>query len=610
MLEKISTEIFPDEGADIRDRVANIIAETIKRKNSRKEKTILGLATGATPLDIYRELIRFHKEEGLDFSNVVTFNLDEYYGLEPSHVNSYHRFMWENLFEHINIKKRNVHIPDGKVKKSKIKEYCAGYEKIIKNAGGIDIQLLGIGRDGHIGFNEPGSRVDSRTRLVRLDRATRTDALPDFGERRYIPTRAITMGLATILEAKQIILIATGNHKAPIIRKTVEGRISRKVAASYLQTHSNVKAFLDMAAASELTRIKTPWVLDKVDWSDENFRVRAVCYLSEHVKKPIRELEMRHFLQNSLTGLSEFCQLPELADEVIRKLKNKIKNSDKLPKRKTILVFSPHPDDDIISMGATLRKLVKNGNKVYSVYMTPGYTAVFDHEVDGFIVARKRFSKAFGVRDPNEKLYQKVLNFFAKKQSSKYGLADIREALEIKKIIREAEAITTCDFVGVKGYEFLNLPFYQTGRAKKLPIGEKDIEIVSRTIKKYRPDIVFAAGDLTDPNGTHRLCLNAIRLALKKIKKPPEVWLYRGAWQDYHPSEADVLVPFSLEEVALKREGIFRHESQKDKAPQPGYGTGEFWQRAERKNVITAGLMETYGIKGYQAMEVFKIIKK
>jgi glucosamine-6-phosphate deaminase len=607
---KESVRIFPDEGNELAIEAAKIIAEKIRENNRQGEKTVLGLATGNTPLDVYRELIRLHNEEGLDFSNVVTFNLDEYYGLEKTDVNSYYRFMWENFFEHINISKENVHIPDGTIARRDLKKYCKEYERAIKDAGGIDIQILGIGRDGHIGFNEPGSSIDSRTRLIALDGVTREDALPDFGERKYVPKEAITMGVATILEAKQIILMATGEHKAHIICEAVEGPVTASVAASYLQNHENTKIFLDRAAASELAQVKTPWVFGDIDWSNKAVRLKAVCYLSEKLKRSINNLGENDFRDNSLASLLQSCNLEELKSFAINKLKGKIKDHDGLPRGKTIIIFSPHPDDDIISMGGTLRKLVENGNKVIVIYMTPGNTAVFDHAVKDFIISRKEFSKAFNSEDKNKMLYRKVLKFLAKKSSSNHGMVDAPEVLEIKKIIRKTEAISCCSFVGVKSYEFLNLPFYQTGRARKMPVGSEDIKIVKRAIEEYKPDIIFAAGDLTDPNGTHRLCLSAIRRALKALhvyENHPDLWLFSGAWTEFHPADADVLIPLTQQEISLKRTGIFRHESQKDTAPQPGHMKGEFWQMAEKRNAATAELLENYGIEGYRAMEAFKI---
>ena len=343
-----------------------------------------------------------------------------------------------------------------------------------------------------------------------------------------------------------------------------------------------------------------------MDWANDALALKAACSVCEATNKPIRALKNRDFTRNFLGGLLRARELPELKEFAIASLQGKIMGSDSLPKGKRILVFSPHPDDDIISMGGTLRKLVENGNQVQVSYMTPGYTAVFDHAARNFITSQKRFARAFGAAGPNG-LHQKITDFLDEKGKSQYGMPDIPEVLAVKRIIREVEAISCCEFMGVQGYGFLNLPFYQTGMARKMPIAEADISIVRHSIASFGPDIVFAAGDLTDPNGTHRLCLAAIREALKGGSIRPPLWLYSGAWSEFPPSEADALVPLSLRDVSLKREGIFRHESQKDRAPQPGHMEGEFWQMAEKRNAATAQLLSLYGISGYGAMEAFKI---
>jgi len=599
--------IFPDEGNFLALAVAKTIAGKIRENNAQGRRTVLGLATGNTPLDVYRELVRMHKVEGLDFSRVITFNLDEYYGLSPNDANSYHRFMWENFFEHINIKPENVHIPSGTTPRDCLPEHCAKYERAINDAGGIDIQLLGIGKNGHIGFNEPNSEIGSRTRLVSLDESTRRSALPDFGERKYVPKEAITMGVDTIFCAKQIISMATGEHKAKIIREAVEGAVSGSVVASYLQNHPNAAFYLDAAAASELAQSKFPWVAISADWSNDELALRAICSVSEATGKPVDMLSARDFSRNSLGGLVKARGLGALREFALSSLSGKILYQGRMPCNKRILVFSPHPDDDIISMGGMLRKIAES-NKVRVAYMTPGYTAVFDHAVRDFLTFQKRFAKSFGGPAPDG-FHAKMLDFLGRKSTSPHGLPDIPEILAVKRLIRETEAISCCEFVGVQEYEFLNLPFYQTGMARKMPITSADVAIVKQSLLSFQPDIIFAAGDLTDPNGTHRLCLGAIREALNGMERRPELWLYSGAWSEFHPSEADVLVPLSQSEVSLKREGIFRHESQKDRAPQPGHMEGEFWQMAEKRNAATAQLLSLYGIGGFSAMEAFKISK-
>jgi glucosamine-6-phosphate deaminase len=607
---------FPDEGNGLVVAAAREVADEITKNSREGRRTVLGLPTGNTPLDVYRELIRLHKEEGLDFSNVVTFNLDEYYELPPSHVSSYHQFMWMNFFSQVNIREENVHIPDGTAAREGVEDYCKDYEKKIKDAGGLDLVLLGIGRNGHIGFNEPGSARDSRTRLVELDETTRRSALSDFGEEKYVPKEAITMGIATIMEAKKIILMATGEHKAGAIQKAVEGEVDERVAASILKTHKNAHIFVDKAAASQLASEKTPWRVPGFVWSRES-AMKALCHLSEKTGKPMLKVTRMDCLMNRLASLYLKFDFNGIKAETLEELRKKIvidgaAGHAKLPVGKTVLVFSPHPDDDIISMGGTLRKLVENGNRVIVAYMTPGYTAVFDHAVLTFVTKLEMLSQ----NAANKRLCRTVRDFLGKKAGSKenagswFGMPDIPEVLKLKAIIRQAEAISTCEYVGVKEHVFLNLPFYQTGRAIKLPVGEKDVVITLDAIGKYRPDHVFAAGDLTDPNGAHRLCLSAIRSALGKMQKKPDLWLYSGAWSEFHPLEANVLVPLSENDVELKKLGIFRHQSQKDTAPLPGHMKGEFWERASERNAKTAALVAGYGAGGFHAMEAFKVERR
>jgi glucosamine-6-phosphate deaminase len=587
-----------------RDEIATHIAEEmaalIKERNDEAKPTVFGLATGSTPVGIYRELVRLHKE-GLDFSNVIAFNLDEYEGLPADHGKSYHAFMREHLFDHVNIKEENIYIPDGMTKDPKA--FGRWYEDRIHQMGGIDIQILGIGRDGHIGFNEPGSSMTSKTRRVKLDERTRTDALSSFGDRKYVPTHAITMGVATILAARRIFLIATGEHKAAIVQKAIEEEPSKKVVASYLQQHDNVSVLLDPGAAGELTRFKTPWLTGDADWSNQSVCERALCYVSEQEEKPIAKIRRDDLKKYNMTGMVE--KLDTIKKQLLKAFEQKYKP---LPSGKKVIVFSPHPDDDIISMGGALRKLVEQDNEVYVAYMTQGYTAVFDHEVVNFINARKLYEKAFGKKDGDEKLYAKVLDFLDKKHALEHGLPDIEEVKEIKTLVREVEAIAVCDFVDVSGYAFLRLPFYRNRGDVTYDL-VVDEELVLGYIKKIQPDIIFAAGDLADPNGTHRTCLQLIEAAHLQYDHPHVLWLYRGAWQEYHPLAADVFVSLSVDEVRLKREGIFRHESQKDKPPQPGPQQGEFWQRAERRNAETARLLRCYGVSKDKAVEAFQVVR-
>jgi glucosamine-6-phosphate deaminase len=552
-----------------------------------------------------------HNEEGLDFANVVTFNLDEYYPMEPDSIHSYHRYMWENFFEQINIKKENVHIPRGDLPRQKVEAHCHAYEAAIQKVGGIDYQILGIGKTGHIGFNEPGSGRDSRTRIVALDTITRRDAAADFFGEENVPTEAITMGVATIMDAHEVALISTGEHKAPIIRQAVEGEISTDVAATYLQQHPNATFYLDAPSAAELTRIKTPWVVGEVTW-DRPLEIRALIWLSEVTDKSLLKLEDKDYRDHHLSSLlARYGSAGPLNGEVFNALIAKIRGKSKLPRDKRIMVFSPHPDDDVISMGGILNKLHQNDNIIVVAYQTSGNIAVFDHEVRKYLDFLERLGGAFELNARTElhELIDEVEGFL---DSKKPGEIDSDEVLRIKKIIREAEAIAGIETFGMRREQghFLNLPFYQTGKVKKDPIGPADVEIVLKLLQEHEPQIMFVAGDLSDPHGTHRMCKEAIDKALAHYQgEVPEVWYYRGAWQEWSIAESDVLVPLSEEELRTKILAIFKHQSQKDKAPFPGLDDREFWQRVEERNKTTAGLVDRLGLPEYFAMESYVVRK-
>ncbi len=588
--------------------VARRIADLIREKNARGQTAVLGLATGSTPIGVYRELIRMHREEGLDFSRVVTFNLDEYYPMDPQSPQSYVRFMWENLFDHVNIPPENVHIPDGTVPRAEVPAHCAAYEEAIRAAGGIDFLLLGIGRSGHIGFNEPGTPRHSRTHLVFLDAITRADAAADFFGEENVPLEAITMGISTILEAREIVLIATGEHKAAIVKRAVEGDIHPDVAATYLQTHPAVTVYLDRAAASELTRVATPWLLGEVSWNPA-LETEAVIWLSLRVGKSILRLSTRDYRDHHLSSLvARYGSAGPINGEVFNRLISKIRGKSKLPSGRRVLVFSPHPDDDVISMGGILRKLVENGNRITVAYQTSGNIAVFDHEVRRYLDFLERGEAVLGgdtgdVRDT----VQRIREALARK---KPGEVDLPEVQNLKRVIREVEAVSALESVGLGAdtARFLNLPFYQTGKVRKDPIGPADVEITLRVLEETRPEIVFAAGDLSDPHGTHRMCLAAVRKALAAYRGPePELWLYRGAWQEWSVAEATVLVPLSEGELRRKILAIFKHQSQKDKAPFPGPDEREFWERTEDRNRGTADLLARLGLPAYYAMEAYVV---
>jgi glucosamine-6-phosphate deaminase len=596
------------------DQIARTIAERIaaliRERNAAGRPAVLGLATGSTPIGIYRELIRLHREEGLSFRQVVTFNLDEYYPMAPDSIHSYVRYMWENLFDHIDIPRENVHIPRGDVPRAEVEAFCQAYEQAIRDADGIDFQILGIGKTGHIGFNEPGSGVESRTRLIALDTVTRRDAAADFFGEDNVPTEAITMGVASILEAKEIALVATGEHKSAIVRRSVEGEPDPDVAATYLQNHPNATFYLDPAAAADLTRIRTPWVVGEVKW-DRQKEIEALIWLSQTTGKSLLKLDAEDYREHHLSSLlSRYGSAGPLNGEVFNALLSKVRGRSRLPQDCRIIVFSPHPDDDVISMGGILNKLHQNGNRITVAYQTSGNIAVFDHEVRRYLDWLQRFARDFQVGDGKvEELSSRIERFLEEK---KPGEVDIPEVQNIKRRIREAEAVSGIETFGMTRDQacFLNLPFYQTGKVRKDPIGPEDVRITLELLEQVRPEIVFVAGDLSDPHGTHRMCLEAVDRALAEYSgEQPEVWYYRGAWQEWPVSEADVLVPLSEEELHLKIEAIYKHQSQKDRAPFPGQDDREFWQRVEERNTATARTVDLLGLPEYFAMEAYVVRK-
>ena len=618
-LERIHTVVV-EEHEDIARLVASRIAALIREKQAAGESAVLGLATGSTPIGVYRELIRMHRNAGLSFANVVTFNLDEYYPMAPDAIHSYHRFMWENLFSHVDIARENVHIPRGDVPRDVLDEECRRYEAAIADAGGIDFQILGIGKTGHIGFNEPGSGADSRTRLVHLDAVTRRDAAADFFGEEYVPKDAVTMGVATILAAREIALLATGEHKARIIKRSVEGDINLEIAATFLQRHPKTTFYVDAAAGADLTRVATPWLLDEVEWTDD-LKLRAVVWLSLATGCAILKLTQHDYAEHKMSSLVSRSGSPGAVNgEVFNALGAKIRGKSKLPRGKRTICFSPHPDDDVISMGGILRKFVENGNEMLVAYMTSGNIAVFDHDVRRYVDFLRRLAndQARG-RGTVGVLADRVEAFLAAKQP---GDVDIPEVADIKRIIRESEAVAGIEVMGLsrEHARFLNMPFYQTGAVKKDPIGPADIAIVKALLIEFEPEIIFVAGDLSDPHGTHRMCKEAIDGALLELygasaapgqdaggRVRPEVWLYRGAWQEWSVTDATWLVPMSQEELRLKIQAIFKHQSQKDSAPFPGQDDREFWQRVDARNKDTANLLDKLGLAEYFAMEAYVV---
>ncbi|HUF67833.1 MAG TPA: glucosamine-6-phosphate deaminase, partial [Longimicrobiales bacterium] len=553
--ERIPVTIVADY-AEIARRIAGDIATLVRQRADEGRPAVLGLATGSTPIGIYRELIRMHHDDGLDLSGVITFNLDEYFPLQPDSIHSYHRFMRENFFAHVNIDQSNIHIPRGDLSRDAIESHCRDYEAAIRDAGGIDYQILGIGKTGHIGFNEPGSDRQSRTRRVALDTITRRDAAADFFGEENVPTEAITMGVGTIMEAREIALIATGEHKAAIVRRAVEGDVSRDVAATWLQQHPHARAWLDSAAAADLARIRTPWITGEVEWTPP-VEIRAVIWLSEVTGKSVLKLDATDYREHHLSPLlARYGSPGPLNGEVFNALISKIRGRSKLPAGRRVVVFSPHPDDDVISMGGLLNKLHQNGNDIVVAYMTSGNIAVFDHEVRRHLEFLRRLTDGFPPDDADRSGRLDLIPVVEAALAGKTpGDIDNDAVLRLKRIIREAEAVSGIETFGMSRDQamFLNLPFYQTGKVRKDPVGDADVEIVLNVLESRRPHMIFVAGDLSDPHGTHRMCKEAVDRALERYAgEAPEVWLYRGAWQEWSIAEADVLVPLSEDELRTK----------------------------------------------------------
>jgi glucosamine-6-phosphate deaminase len=612
-LERIPVTVFRDHD-EIAREVASRIAGLVRERADQGRHAVLGLATGSTPLGIYRELIRLHREEGLGLSNVVTFNLDEYLGMDPGSVHSYHRYMRENLFDHVDIPEDQIHLPRGDLPLDEMDDHCAAYEAAIEEAGGIDLQILGIGRSGHVGFNEPGSGRESRTRVVYLDTVTRADAASDFFGEENVPLQAITMGVASIMAAREVVLIATGEHKASIIRRSVEGEISSDVAATYLQQHPSARVCLDPAAAADLTRIATPWLLGEVEWTSHR-EADAVLWLSDRKGKPVLHLSTKDYRDHHLSQLVTRGRSAEaLNGEVFNRLISKIRGRSRLPEGRRILVFSPHPDDDVISMGGILRKLVENGNEVTVAYQVSGNIAVFDHEVRRYLEFLRRATPvlgggASGIGDESDDGF--LAEIEREMDQKAPGDLDADRVLALKKAIRETEALSALEAVGLgaEHARFLDLPFYRTGTVRKDPVSQADVERVLEVMREVEPEIVFAAGDLSDPHGTHRQCLEVVDRALTAYEgDAPLLWLYRGAWQEWSPTEATVLVPLSAEELRRKILAIFKHQSQKDVAPFPGPDPREFWQRVEDRNRGTADRLRVAGLPAYYAMEAYVVL--
>ena len=621
--EKLPVTVYPDPQIAAQ-HVARRIADLIIRKQNTNDKAVLGLATGVTPIGVYEELVRLHKQEGLSFKNVVTFNLDEYFPMKPTSSQSYVAFMKENLFDHIDIDMANVHIPDGTLLIEEIPAYCLEYEKKITGYGGLDLQVLGIGRTGHIGFNEPGSAPNSGTRLVTLDDLTRRDASRDFGSKENVPTKAITMGIGTIFQAREIILMAWNRKKAPIIKKAVEGEMSSDVPATYLQLSQNVEFVLDQDAASELTRFDTPWLVKDCIW-DEKLIKKAVIWLADVLGKPILKLTEEDYNTHGMAELAtEKGPVYNINIHIFNKIQHTItgwpggkaqaddsqRPERAVPDKKRVLIFSPHPDDDVISMGGTFIRLVDQGHDVHVAYQTSGNTAVWDDDALRFVEFIRDFGKTVDMDTSKmDTLYTQMRSFMETKQPNQ---VDTKEIQSVKGLIRKGEAISGARFAGLADdhIHFMALPFYEKGKTKKNPVTEEDVHLIMELLQQVKPHQIFAAGDFADPHGTHKVCFDLIAAALDRLKgeawiKDCWLWMYRGAWHEFETHEIEMAVPLSPQEVERKRFAIFKHQSQKDRPVFPGDDSREFWVRAEDRTRETARSYDKLGMAEYEAMEAF-----
>lgn len=622
--EKLPVSVFDNPKAASLS-VAQRIATIIKEKQAENKHAVLGLATGQTPVAVYAELVRLHREEGLSFKNVITFNLDEYFPMSATSNQSYVTFMNEQLFNHVDIDKNNVNIPDGTLAENDVAAYCLDYEKKIEDAGGIDIQILGIGRTGHIGFNEPGSAPNSGTRLVTLDDLTRRDAARDFGGKAFVPTKAITMGVGTIFKAREIILMAWSGNKAPIIKKAVEGEISGDVPATYLQLSQHVEFILDKDAATLLTRFDIPWLVKDCVWTDQLIK-KAVIWLAKTLKKPILKLTEDDYNNHGMAQLAtEKGPVYNINIDIFNKLQHTITgwpggkpNADDsnrperaLPAKKRSIIFSPHPDDDVISMGGTFLRLVDQGHDVHVAYQTSGNTAVWDDDALRFVEFAIDFSDKMGIdKDKLQHIYNDMRQFIGVKKPNQ---VDSPEIQSVKGLIRKGEAIAGARFCGLDDahIHFQALPFYESGKSKKNAVSQIDIDLTIELLQKIKPHQVFAAGDFADPHGTHIVCFNIILAALTELRKTEDwakecwLWMYRGAWHEWETHEIEMAVPISPQELRRKRLAIFKHQSQKDLPVFPGDDPREFWVRAEDRNHETAKNYDDLGLAEYEAMEAF-----
>lgn len=624
--EKVPTDIFPtiEEGAV---DIANQLEADIKKREQEGRKFVMGVGSGSSLTPIFQELIRRHEAGRLSFRNVVVFNAYEYFPLNAENVNRSINQLKERFLNHVDIEAENIFTPDGTLAQDDVQEHCRQYEQHIKEQGGLDVILLGIGRMGNIATNEPGSSLTSASRLILIDETAREEMKMSFGSQETVPPCSITMGISTILSARRIFLTAWGEEKADIIKKTVEGKVSDTVPASFLQTHNDAHVVIDLSAAAKLTRIQHPWLVASCRWTDKLVR-SALVWLCQVTGKPILKLTNKDYNEN---GLSELLALYGSAYNANIKIFNDLQHTitgwpggkpdaddtyrperaKPFPKR--VIVFSPHPDDDVISMGGTLRRLVQQGHDVHVAYETSGNIAVGDEEVVRFMHFINGFNQLFGNEQDEviKSKYKEIKEFLKHKKEGDIDTQDVRT---IKGLIRRGEARTACTFnqIPLDHVHFLDLPFYESGKIEKLPMGEADVNIVRKLISTVQPHQIYVAGDLADPHGTHRKCTDAVLAAIdleKEAKaawlKDCRVWMYRGAWAEWEIENIEMCVPISPEELRAKRNSILKHQSQMESAPFLGNDERLFWQRSEDRNRGTAKLYDDLGMACYEAMEAF-----
>lgn len=612
--ERINTNVFESENEGAK-YVANKIVAAIKAKEAKGEKFVLGLTPGGSPVGIYSELVEMFRAGEASFRNVVVFSLDEFYGISKEAQQSRNFRIHEEFLEYVNVRPENTFIPDPSVPVEKVSQYCRDYEAKIAEMGGLDLMLLGMGSKGQIGFNEAGSYSNSKTRMVALSNASIKEEASAFAGAENVPTKAITMGIGTILSAKEIVLVAWGEDKASVVGQVIEGVINPMCPATYLQEHQNIEIVIDEEAAEELTRVKAPWLVGTCDWSPKFIR-KAVIWLAMKTQKPILKLTYDDYIDNSLGQLLEAeGPFDAINIKVFNDLQHTISgwpggkpNADDstrperaTPYPKRVIIFSPHPDDDVISMGGTFMRLTDQGHDVHVAYQVSGNVAVHDDVIKQFIATAREMGLGDWVDEVNRIIGQK-----------RKGEPEPRALLNLKGAMRRGEALGACSVFGVKeeNVHFLNLPFYESGGIKKNPMGQADIEIIAKLLREVKPHQIFAAGDLADPHGTHRVCIEAVLGAVEQVKdeewfKDCRMWLYRGAWMEWGLDMVDMAVPLSPAEVIKKRHAIYRHLSQKDLVPFPGEDPREFWQRAEERTQNTAMLYDKLGMAEYQAIEVF-----